>query len=788
MGECCWADRVLQQSHDAVVGVDSLGHITYVNEAAAQMFRYSRSELLGRPLALLLPPLSASSHAGLVDRFLRSDQPSRSMSESRAIVGVRSDGSLIELNGSVTRVEGRVDLRALAVLTDLTPLRRSEATAKHLEFALDLSDVMVVGLDSQKRITFANRSFIARWSLAPDVDRLPIAQIDPRLGEVADRAVGGAILQNSWTDRIDLDVTGEHRWFDVFAAVSRPTEGAPVVVLCLRDVTSRRRTRSRMRSGALALDVAQEMGGIGYWQWTADEPGVVELSPSLQRLLGEPRGSTSLRSLLDLLPKADRLQLFRELQRSARTRHQTTTRHRIQLSDGDRYVTQSVVVDERAGVLLMVGVVRDDTDHVRSLRESQASGHLLEAAINSMSALCAIVDREGVVIATNRSWKDSATDRGAASGCGLGSNYLALVARAADEGVPGAVEGLRVVGSVVCGASPRASIDYQFIEQDGTVRWFMLTAEAIAEFGGAIVSHRDITARKRAEQALREQATQDPLTGLANRAGIQRALEVALDGDQPFVVAVIDLDDFKSINDSYGHLAGDHALCAAADRLRSVTRPGDELGRFGGDEFVLVVNGVASRTHLRQLGQRLIEAFRSPLRVAGVDLRLHASIGLTLVTADSQRRRAGEVLKAADSAMYAAKRLGGNTFEDHGTSDRPTSAGRLAMEDHLRRDLLAGRLGVHYQPLYSVDERTICSFEALARWANPEHGSVPASVFVPIAESSGLISLLGAHVLGRACWQLAEWDRVGLTRRETMSVNISLRELASDEIVETVLR
>ena len=288
-------------------------------------------------------------------------------------------------------------------------------------------------------------------------------------------------------------------------------------------------------------------------------------------------------------------------------------------------------------------------------------------------------------------------------------------------------------------------------------------------------------------KALTHQASHDSLTGLPNRMLLRRRLERALaaieTSQQHVTLMMLDLDGFKEVNDSFGHSAGDQVLVQVARRVVTSVRDVDVVARLGGDEFaVLLVHGPDDNAIA--IARRVLAALELPLNLRMTTVGVAASIGIaTGGLADS----ADELLRNADLAMYAAKGAGGNGYALYKPMMHTAVAERVRVENALRTAWLTGALIVHYQPIVDLKDGRLVSVEALARWRHPDGDVVPPSVFIPIAERTGLIIPIGARVLDEACQRLAGWQRdYRGTEELTMSVNVSPRQLYSDDLVEIV--
>jgi diguanylate cyclase (GGDEF)-like protein/PAS domain S-box-containing protein len=305
---------------------------------------------------------------------------------------------------------------------------------------------------------------------------------------------------------------------------------------------------------------------------------------------------------------------------------------------------------------------------------------------------------------------------------------------------------------------------------------------------GVVMNARDITERVRLEEELTRQAFHDGLTDLPNRAlfrdRLDQALARSLRTRDAFAVLLVDLDNFKQVNDNLGHDAGDELLREVARRFADNTRPSDTLARFGGDEFVLLLEA-ANEAGAVTSAARLLDQLKEPMTIAGRDLVIGASIGMVLHAGGSGDSE--ELMRHADLAMYAAKGAGGNRCEVFEFEMARAAGELLGLEHELREALKQGELKVHYQPEIEIQNRRIVGVEALARWHSPTRGSVPPDQFIPVAEANGLILPLGEFVLQSACAQTAAWHQDGVIGEPfTTWVNLSGVQLTAGGIAGLV--
>ena len=296
------------------------------------------------------------------------------------------------------------------------------------------------------------------------------------------------------------------------------------------------------------------------------------------------------------------------------------------------------------------------------------------------------------------------------------------------------------------------------------------------------------TIRFRAEDAIRHQAMHDPLTDLPNRALFNDRLEHALSrrarADGLVAVMIVDLDGFKNVNDSLGHLAGDALLIAVAERFGDCLRGFDTIARLGGDEFAILVDELDAADQAGRLAQRVLDALVSPLPLPGREVAIGASVGIALT--DTADIGADRLLADADAAMYRAKRDGKGCYRVFEAAMHTAAVERMNLEQELRTAIRGGEITVYYQPIVATNTGDVSCFEALARWHHPTRGLVPPDIFIPLAEESGLIVDLGQSVLIDACEQARQWHIRFPELVPSISVNASRLQLANPRFVEHV--
>jgi diguanylate cyclase (GGDEF)-like protein/PAS domain S-box-containing protein len=362
-----------------------------------------------------------------------------------------------------------------------------------------------------------------------------------------------------------------------------------------------------------------------------------------------------------------------------------------------------------------------------------------------------------------------------------------------------------------------ASAELRYLHADGSCRDFEVVATNLLDqpaVGGIVLNCHDVTDRKTLERQLRELAFHDPLTGLANRAllvdRLGHALARAGRQHQPIAVLVLDLDDFKVVNDSLGHQAGDTLLQDVAARIRSSLRTEDTAARLGGDEFAVLLEGVTSEAEALAVADKLIAALGVPIDVAGREVSVGLSVGVALSSAQeglcpgTRQVVAGssdglsaafpgggveDLLRQADLALYRAKTEGKGTAAAFEPSLETRVQERLEVESDLRQALDRGELHLVYQPIVSLKDRRIVEVEALLRWQHPRRGLISPAAFIPVAEDTGLIVPIGQWALEEACHQVRVWqEQRPSVPPLVVSVNLSGRQFQHASLVADVAR
>ncbi len=341
---------------------------------------------------------------------------------------------------------------------------------------------------------------------------------------------------------------------------------------------------------------------------------------------------------------------------------------------------------------------------------------------------------------------------------------------------------------------PSCQMEKRYIHKSGDEVWGLWSAslahDAHTRTPNLIFQIQDITNRKHAEEKLHHDAFHDALTGLPNRALFTDHVKLAIArlhrrGDQKFAVVYLDLDRFKVINDSLGHLGGDQLLIGIARRLEGSLRPGDTVARIGGDEFTVLLEDIGDGSEVSQIAERIQRELSAPFSLSGREVFTTVSMGIALSSQEYERPE--DILRDADTAMYRAKSLGKARHETFDTGMHSQAIQLLQLETDLRRALTRQEFRVVYQPIMSLESERLRGFEALVRWHHPIRGLISPMEFIPVAEDNGMIVQIGEWVLRQACEEMKRWQQSFPSQPQLfVCVNLSVKQFSQQDLIEKV--
>jgi diguanylate cyclase (GGDEF)-like protein/PAS domain S-box-containing protein len=601
---------------------------------------------------------------------------------------------------------------------------------------------------------------------------------------VVQHGVGGAV---SPMDVFNHQAAIDHpwRWAAIHGVFILGMSGAGIISWRLNESLLVAATDREQR-----LAEAQQVARLGSWEWDL-ATGEITWSDEMYRLGDTEAGSfrpTPARALARI-DAADRAAVEAAMAATASEGRSGALDFRLTLPEGGtRWVHGRWTVNAwRDGQPSKIaGTTQDITERLaveaereRTQKELEATLSLLTATLESTADGILVVDPEGNISSFNTQfaemWRlplellESRNDNAALS--------FVLQQVADPEGFVAKVRELY--------AQPNAESHDSIEFRDGRVFERYSKPQFV---GGAVVgrvwSFRDVTERRRLEEELAHQAFHDSLTNLANQAlfrdRVEHALARAARAPAPVAVLFIDLDHFKTVNDSLGHTIGDELLTAVADRIRTSVRTSDTAARLGGDEFAVLVED-SDAADVVEIADRILDTVQRPVTAGGREVVVTASVGIAFSQPGGS---VDQLLRNADLAMYTAKAHGRNRHDTYESGMHAAAVEKLELAGDLRRALERGEIVVHYQPIVALPTEQILGVEALVRWEHPTRGLLAPAAFIPLAEETGLIQPLGRLVLRETCAQLRRWTRDGVAL--TASVNVSARQLADDSFVADV--
>lgn len=684
----------------------------------------------------------------------------------------------------------------LVISRDITAQRKAEATLRESEerfrlFIENASDSLVL-IDQAGLFQFVSPTMERDFGYAPEnlVNTFAQGLVHPEDWPRAHAAIEGAFAQPGHTQIAEVrikDSTGQWRFCEAVGRVADTALNVRGIIVSLRDMTrwheleaSRRAEEARFKA---FIEHAQDIISV-----VSPNGELSYVSPAVEHVLGYRPQEFVGRHISSLIHPDDidaALQALAQVGAAPETRVELV--YRCQHGDGTWRTLETrgwnLVHEPQIGGIVLN--TRDITERALSeaaLRESEERFRALSAA-SPVGIFMA--DRQGRLRYANPRLRETWDWR--LSDGEVSSDEWTRQVHPDDLG--------RILSSwhdaVQSGTEREA--DFRLQRPDGSIRHLRGRSAPLrnsaGEVTGAVGTVWDVTARKTLERELTYRAHHDALTGLENRSYFRERVEHALslhpadrsDTHRPAVL-FIDLDDFKTVNDSLGHEFGDRLLKRIASRLREAARPADTVARLGGDEFAVLLDRVPGVEECVAVAQRAVMLLSEPFELDGHALRVGASIGIARAyPADT----ADDLLRNADLAMYRAKHGGKRRYEIFQPVMHLAALERRRLEEDLDQALSKGEFLLHFQPIVDISTRQARGAEALVRWKHATRGLVPPNKFIPVAEETGLIVPLGRWVLSEACRQAVRWpliDGVLLT----VTVNVSARQLAEPDFASEV--
>lgn len=583
-------------------------------------------------------------------------------------------------------------------------------------------------------------------------------------------------------EAVEVRVRGAEGWLLVELMAMPMSDGR--ILLTMRDLTARRRFEVAHGEEARFRSLVHNAGTV---TMLVDPTGVVEsISGAIVRLTGLDPAEIEANPMVDLLAtEADRRD-YEDAVRHAEPGSLTSVVVSFVTKDPAVAVPMELAIVDLQDDPTVGGYVvsaHEVTERIAVENELRQALSLLQATLDSTADGILVVDRENAITSFNQQFVD------------MWRIPPAVVESRDDD------QALRfVLDQLVDPDAFAAKVQelyedadadsYDMLEfRDGRVFERVSHPQRVdGRVVGRVWSFRDLTGRKQLEDELLYRAFHDQLTGLANKARFCDRLDHAAERcrrlSTGFSVLFLDLDNFKTVNDSLGHLAGDELLVLAAKTLSGCLRSADTAARLGGDEFAVLIEDAEDTSAATHLAARITEAFRQPFIVAGREVFATVSIGIAFGTGTST---SDAILRDADLAMYKAKGKGKNRFEVFEESQHAAAIVRVEFETELRRAVEREEFELYYQPMVDATTGHVVATEALLRWHHPTRGLLAPSAFLPLAEETGLIDEIGRSLLSRACEQARDWHRAGATDL-AVSVNVSPSQLTHATVVADVAR
>ncbi|KQO86426.1 hypothetical protein ASF32_07950 [Methylobacterium sp. Leaf91] len=712
------------------------------------------------------------------------------------------DETLLELcgvplaDGSTVYTFADVTARQMAERS----LRESEASYRLLA---DFLPQMVWITNDRDDTTYCNRHCDRYYGrpLVSLLERVESYHPDDRdrvYGDVCDR-------HKAWQD-YDFEIRirradGVYRWHKVSKRPIRLLDGAPGWLATALDIDDIITARIALERTGDLLRLAQDAAEAGVWEWDL-VTGRVWQSQESARMQGLPLDEADPAAGLSMtmeewernVPDDDVIRVRNEARRAIATR----TNHRVEFralhpSTGECRWFQGfgrAVLDPRTGeVCRFVGMNLDITARKETEEAFRASDARLRVSEERL-ALALDSGRDGLWDADLQTGAVWFSDRSQSmlgyepGEFGKSFSYVQSLIHPDDMAACHVAATAHFEGRL-----PAFEIEVRVRNKVGGHSWLLARGKVVTRAAdGAPIrfvgTYIDITARKEADQRIAHLARHDALTGLPNRSvfhdRLKQVLATVRNGGCATAVLCLDLDRFKAINDTLGHLAGDTLLKVVAERLTDVVKPGDMVSRLGGDEFGIILVDLDRSDQAAEIARRVIDSIAQPIKLDGQLANIGISIGIAHAPADGLE--ADPLLRHADLALYRAKAGGRNTFRVYEAGMDAAIEERLQLEVDLRQAVLRGDLILHYQPVVDLETDTVSGVEALMRWPHPTRGMIPPATFIEIAEETGLIIDLGNWALREACREAASW-----THSARIAVNVSAMQFREPGLEQCVI-
>jgi len=769
---------------DGLVVIDPGLRIVYVNDRMHRMLGYSQEEMIGRPVREFLDEENRTRFEGEVARRRQGENSSYEL-ELTTRSGTRI--STIESPRGIFDRDGRF-LGSFAIVTDITQRRKDEEVLRLTQFLLDRAGDGAFWADPDGRFFYVNQAACAMMGYRCD-EMLSLRVTDILCPEQASefQELSRRVREEGplTFEAVHVRKSGERFPAEVSLSYLE-YQGREYYCAFARDVTERTRAEAALRESEERYHSLFEGVPLGLYRTTPDGR-MLDANSALVRILGYP----SLKALLETnvadiyFDPEDRRRWQRTIMGAISPQ---SFEARVRRFDASviwvRFSVRAFRV-EGGEILRYEGALEEVTDRRHAEEALRASEERFRSLVQNASDLISILDPDGIVRYESPSHKRFL---GISPEDHAGRNVRDLVHPDDREVVD---EALR---KLISQPEEVVTFEYRLRHLDGSWRVLESTASNLLgqpAVSGIVLNSRDITDRKQAEEKLLHDALHDELTGLPNRALFMDRLRQSMERsrrepERLAVVLFLDLDRFKIVNDSLGHLVGDELLIQIADSLAAVLRPADTIARVGGDEFAILLEGGRDVSDAVRVADRIHERLSEPINLGGHEVFITASIGIAVHTPEYERPE--DLLRDADTAMYRAKASGRACHVVFNRVMHRFVMARLQLETDLRRAVDRGQLRIHYQPFIDLASGDVAGFEALLRWHHPRRGLLPPDEFLSVAEETGLIVPMGRYVLAEGCRQIRELQRKHPEMASLkLSVNLSNKQFFQADLFEQIL-
>ncbi len=788
---------LFENANDIIYVHDLEGNYLSVNRASEQIFGYSREEALSMNMKQIAAPEHFERAINNLTTKLNGIQQTSYELDCKTKAGKLLT---LEINSTVIQKNG-VPVAVQGIARDIT--ERKEAEEKLQESEEFNRSIINSSLDCIKTLDLDGK-LLSMSNNAQSI--LCIDNIDSFLNkswidfwEGSDREAAREAIRSAASGKTGRFVgffrrlDGEPKWWDVQISPILDGNGKPSRLLAVsRDITEGKKAEDALRESESNLAAAQRLTRLGSWELDINNiedrcENIVRWSDEVFRIFGfEPKQfHVTSEIVYDRIHPDYQELLSRKLAEAIINHEFFNIDTKILLPCGEVRLVHAhaeTIYDETSGKpIKMVGTIQDITERKKAEEALKNSEEQYRDLFENANDLIYTHSLDGVFTSLNRAGEKLTGY----------SREEAMQIQISEIVAPEYLDFAREMTLRKLGGELPNSYEIEIISKDG--RRVML------ELSTRLVYHnekpvgvqgigRDITSRRHAEDQLRYNARHDALTNLPNRMKFMEHLQKAVDlvkadPDRKFAVLFLDLDRFKIINDSLGHVIGDKLLIGIAKRLNSCIRPNDIVARLGGDEFTVLLNKINSPADATIVAERLQRKLAAPFKFGNSEVFTSASIGI--IVSDNIKREAEDFLRDADTAMYRAKETGKARCEIFDTEMHVKTTNLLQLETDLRHALERGEFEVFYQPIVELNTWSIREFEALIRWHHPKHGLVSPNEFISVAEETGLIIPIGRWVMEEACRQIAEWQKL-FSFPLSVSVNLSAKQILCPTLTEDI--